>query len=93
MTMIERVARNLAMLGGDDDHWFHYIDAAKWAILAMREPTEEMMEAASSILCKIADDAEYESAYLGDFESARDAARVIWATMIDAALQCEEAGK
>ena len=43
--MIERVARALAQsLGGGD--WRTFTDAARAAVLAMREPTPEMLEAA-----------------------------------------------
>lgn len=43
--MIERVARVLAAsLGGSD--WRAYVDAARGAVAAMREPTPDMLDAA-----------------------------------------------
>lgn len=44
--MIERVARALAAnLGGDD--WRRFVDAARAAVAAMREPTPDMLDAAT----------------------------------------------
>ncbi len=42
--MLQRVAQVLA--GGDGEDWVHYVDQARKVILAMREPTVEMLEAA-----------------------------------------------
>ena len=45
--MVERVARAIAShVGYADDDWFKYGPAARAAIAAMREPTEEMLKAA-----------------------------------------------
>lgn len=43
--MTERVARAIAHSLGAED-WRPYVDAARAAVLAMREPTPAMMEAA-----------------------------------------------
>lgn len=45
-TMIERVARAIAG-SRDGDAWRDYVPAARAAVLAMREPTVEMLEAAT----------------------------------------------
>ena len=45
MPMVERVARVLAeTLGGDD--WRSFLEAARAAVRAMREPTPDMLDAA-----------------------------------------------
>ncbi len=44
-SMIERVARAIAGSVGADD-WRPYVDAARAAVRAMREPTVEMLDAA-----------------------------------------------
>jgi hypothetical protein len=62
---------------------------ARAAIAAMREPTEAMSDAPASILCKIADAAAFDKAYLADFDCCEDAADTIWQAMIDAALKDE----
>lgn len=44
-SMIERMARAIASELGAED-WRPYVDAARGAALAMREPTVDMLEAA-----------------------------------------------
>jgi hypothetical protein len=44
-SMIARVARAIASARGDPD-WRSYLDAARAALKAMREPTLEMLEVA-----------------------------------------------
>ena len=45
MTMIEKVARAIALASGKED-WTHCIEAARAAVLALSEPSNEMLEAA-----------------------------------------------
>ena len=47
--MVERVAKAIAMIEGDAS-WMQHLKAARAAILAMREPTPDMLEAALSDL-------------------------------------------
>ena len=44
-SMTERVARAIAAAMGSDD-WRPYVEAARAAVIAMREPTADMLEAA-----------------------------------------------
>ena len=44
-SMTERVARAIAEQMGEAD-WRHYVGVARAAVLAMREPTVEMLDAA-----------------------------------------------
>ena len=44
-SMIERVARAIAGTMGSDD-WRPYVEAARAAVMAMREPTVGMLDAA-----------------------------------------------
>ena len=51
MGMVERVAREICKNAGHvtDRHWHHYTNAARAAIEATREPTEEMIDAAERV--------------------------------------------
>ena len=91
ITMVERVARALAVADGmhpeaasnDDDEipaWTLYVDGARAAIEAMREPTETMVVSAN------------DATTLGDEGVHRitidmQGANEVWAAMIDAALK------
>ena len=94
-SMIERVARAICAKDPNDYEWdwlteggkAHFLDAARAAIEAMREPTEDMHEAAEEI-----------SVYYDDFSCGdgnvtlglsgyREKFNGIWSQLIDAALK------
>jgi hypothetical protein len=85
MTMIERVARALAVLTdwetelspGEKSYWLEH---ARIAIEVMREPTEEMVYAAMVTPYPTVKEAG------GMLPQAKEAVRLEWQAMIDAAL-------
>lgn len=78
-SMIERVARTLAFdHHRTEDNWQEWSEAAQAVIEALREPTEEMVNAA------------YENCHEANsarFDSNIDFADGVWRAMIDAALK------
>ena len=88
--MIERVARSICgtMSGAGDDHqWEMFVDEARAAIEAMREPTEAQLEAAENIVVGFDDFACGDgNIYLG-IPGYPQKARDVWAALVDAALK------
>lgn len=87
MTMIERVARALAMEAGDGSDWIAHRGAAVKAIEAMREPTDAMWEAGCLRWHKGNWPGAAAEPYLTDIA----AGVVVWQRAIDAALTEPEA--
>lgn len=74
--MIDRVAKAIAKsMSANPVRWDDYIPEAKAAIVAMRDPTEEMVKAIDDTLDK------------GDAGKTKDTTVELWQASIDAALK------
>lgn len=89
MGMVERVAREICKNAGHvtDRHWQHYTNAARAAIEAMREPTEEMIDAGIEAKMKLYERLEAEGKNTRIIVVANHPAGTIYEAMIDKAIQ------
>ncbi len=72
MTMIERIARAIChSIDGNEDHWQAFTTAAYDALVAMQDPTKEMLEAP----------------YTPDLSGDTPPPHYAWPLMIDAAFK------
>lgn len=84
VTKLEEVARAICRKAGhvNDKHWRHYVDAARSAIEAMREPSAAMVAATEEVVVGYDDFACCD----GTLYMHHDDAKSAWQAMIDAAL-------
>lgn len=85
MTMIERVARAIAKSAhGDDEGWAAWVDEARAAVEALREPTEAMERAIPMQEYTI--EHYHGSGHHRSFPLLGSGPLQVWRTMVDAAL-------
>lgn len=88
-SMIERVAR--AICGttsgtGDDHQWKMFLDEARAAIEAMREPTDAILAATEDVVTGHDDFACGDGTLYLSYPGFHEYAKTAWQAMIDAAL-------